>query len=84
MALSDNLLKILVCPESHQALKPAQSEVLERLNRLIDEGRLFDRSGSPVKQHLDDGLVREDGALLYVVRNNIPIMMSDAAIPLQQ
>ncbi len=84
MALSDSLLRILVCPESHQSLKPAQNELLSRLNRMIDEGRLLDRSGSPVKHHLDDGLVREDGAVLYIVRNNVPIMLSEAAIPLQQ
>ncbi len=84
MAFSDSLLKILVCPESHQPLKLARTDVLARLNQMVDEGRLRDRSGTPVKQHLEGGLVREDGTILYVVRNDIPIMLTDAAIPLQQ
>ena len=35
-----------------------------------------------VASKIDEGLVREDGLLLYPIRDDIPIMLIDEAIPL--
>lgn len=78
-----DLLEVLVCPETQQALHLAEAEVLERLNRAIGEGTVENRAGEPVREPVEEGLVREDGAILYPVREGIPVMLIDEAIPLE-
>jgi uncharacterized protein YbaR (Trm112 family) len=76
------LLKILCCPETRQELRLAASELVESLNRRIAEGTLRNRSGRAVTEKLDGGLLRADGKLLYPIRQDIPVMLVDEAIPL--
>ena len=76
------LLKILCCPETHQSLKIAEPAMLESINQKIAAGQVTNRSGKPVTEKCDGGLVRNDGKLLYPIRNNIPIMLINEAIPL--
>jgi len=76
------LLEILVCPETHQPVKPAEPVQVEELNRKIGEGGLRNRAGQIIQAPLDGGLIRSDGKFLYPVRQDIPIMLIDEAIPL--
>jgi uncharacterized protein YbaR (Trm112 family) len=76
------LLKILRCPETHQALTPASDEVVQSLNRAITERRLQNRAGQPVTDKIDGGLVREDRKYLYPIRGTIPVLLIDEALPL--
>jgi uncharacterized protein YbaR (Trm112 family) len=76
------LLKILCCPETHQPLKTAEPAMLQAINQKIAAGQVISRDGKPVTEKCDGGLVREDGKLLYPIRNNIPIMLINEAIPL--
>jgi len=76
------LLKILCCPETHQPVTPADAALVARLNQQIASGQLRLRNGQPVKESIDGGLVRSDGKYLYAVRQDIPIMLIDEAIPL--
>lgn len=76
------LLDILVCPQSKQPVRPAGADVLARLNAAIEAGAVSNQGGQPVTATLVEALVREDGALLYPVRDDIPIMLIDEAIPL--
>lgn len=78
--LDPELLEILVCPETRGPVRPANEELVARINRAIEEGTLTNRGGEPVTEKLDGGLVREDGELLYPVRDDIPIMLIDEAI----
>ncbi len=80
--VDQSLLEILVCPETRQALRTADAELLERLNASIREGSVKTRGGEPVTEALGEGLVREDGLVLYPVRDDIPIMLIDESIPL--
>jgi uncharacterized protein len=82
--IRNELLEILVCPENHTRLHRADADLLRRANEAVAAGRLRSRSGARVEDRLDDGLVREDGALLYAVRDGIPVMLVDEAIPLDQ
>jgi uncharacterized protein YbaR (Trm112 family) len=77
------LLKILCCPETHQGLRMAEAELVDKLNRQAASGALKNRTGQPVKEKLDGGLVRADGKCLYPIRHNIPVMLVDEAIPLE-
>ena len=76
------LLKILCCPETHQELRVAEPVLLEKLNQQITAGRLKNRAGQPVREKLDGGLLRADGKFLYPIRQHIPVMLVDEAIPL--
>jgi uncharacterized protein YbaR (Trm112 family) len=76
------LLKVLCCPETRQAVAPAPAAVLEKLNLQVDAGSLHRRDGGQVSSHIEAGLIRADGKVLYPVRNGIPIMLAGEGIPL--
>ncbi len=82
MAISKDLLDILACPETKQPLTLAEPPLLARLNARIQQGQLTNRRGLTVAEPLDGGLVRQDGQYLYPIREDIPIMLIDEAIPL--
>jgi len=82
MSVSPELLEILVCPETRQPLSRAEAPLLERLNKEIEAKRLRNRGGDPVSQPIGEGLVREDGKVLYVVDDGIPVMLVDESIEL--
>lgn len=82
--IDQTLLDILVCPETKQPLRVADKEVLDGLNASIGAGSVTNRGGEPVTVGLDEALVREDGTLLYPIRDDIPIMLIDESIPLPQ
>lgn len=79
--IDPELLKIMCCPETHQAIALADTPMIEALNHQIAAGQLKNRAGLAVKEKLDGGLLREDRKFLYPVRQNIPVMLIDEAIP---
>jgi len=81
--VDQELLDILVCPETKQPVRLADAEVLARLNTAIAHGSVKNRGGQPVTEEVREGLLREDGLFLYPVRDDIPIMLIDEAIPLK-
>jgi len=82
--IDKELLKILVCPDSRRPLRLADDRLLGRLNDAIAAGRVSNRGGQPVRQPLAAGLVREDGGVVYPVIDEIPVLLVDEAIPLDQ
>ena len=78
--IDQQLLSILVCPETHQPVRRADAGLLASVNEAIESGVLVNRAGSPVSSLLEDALVREDGRVLYPVREDIPIMLIDECI----
>jgi uncharacterized protein YbaR (Trm112 family) len=76
------LLEILVCPETKQPVRLADAAVVDRINVAIARGGVTNRGGEAVTEAISGGLVREDGKLLYPIRDDIPIMLIDEAIPL--
>ena len=81
--VSPELLEILVCPETKQTLKVADQETLARVNQAVDSGSLTNQGGDRVKDRIEEGLVREDGMVLYPVKDDIPVMLLDEAIRLE-
>ena len=82
--VSKDLLDLLVCPDTMQPVRLAGEEVLARLNERIRSGDVRTQGGAEVKDPLDSGLIREDGQVLYPIRDDIPIMLVDEAIPLEK
>jgi len=78
------LLDILVCPENKTPVTLADDDLVTKINAAIGAGTLKYRNGEVVTTKLDAGLVREDGAYLYAIRDDIPVMLIDEAIALDQ
>ena len=77
-----DLLDILVCPDDLTPVRLATAAELTALNARIAAGQVKNRGGQPVATAVKEGLVRADGKYLYVVDDDIPVMLIDEAVPL--
>jgi len=82
MPVNPELLEILVCPETKQPLKLADAALLASLNERVHSGTLRNRGGDKVAKDIAEGLLREDGRVLYVVDDDIPVMLIEESIEL--
>jgi uncharacterized protein len=82
--INPELLKLLVCPENKTALHEADAALLAKVNAAVAAGTLKNRADEVVKDPAEGGLIREDGTMMYIVRDDIPVMLIDEAIPLEQ
>ena len=80
--IDEKLLEILVCPETKESVQLADKKLVDGINQAISKGVLKSRNGEPVSEEIDGGLVRKDGKFLYPIRDEIPIMLIEEAIPL--
>ncbi|MBX7145203.1 MAG: hypothetical protein K1X79_12180 [Oligoflexia bacterium] len=80
MQLDEDLLKILVCPDSKLPVQLATQAMLQDLNTRIAKGELRTKTGVTVTEKLEAGLLRSDGKILYPVREGIPVMLVDEGI----
>ena len=82
-AIDQDLLAILCCPETKQEVSLMDSQSVERLNTEIEKGELRNKAGQPVKEKLDGGLIRQDQKVVYPIRDQIPIMLIEEGIVLE-
>jgi len=80
--IDKDLLSILACPETHQPLAEAEAPVLEQVNRKIEAGQCANKGGKKVEEPLAAGLVREDGRVIYPIKQDIPVLLIDEGIEL--
>lgn len=82
--IDKELLSILCCPETKQDIEYVDGAVIDRINGKIRQGSLKNRGGEDIREPIDAGLVREDRIYLYPIRQDIPIMLIDEAIPFEE
>lgn len=82
--VDQELLSILVCPENKTPVHLVEQALVDQINSVIAAGSLKTRSGDVIDTAIDGGLLREDGAYLYVIREDIPVMLIDESIPMDQ
>ncbi len=81
--VSKELLNILCCPETKQEVTLVEGAVIDKINAQIKEGSVKNRAGETLKEAIDSGLLREDRKFIYPIRQDIPIMLIDEAIPFE-
>ena len=79
-----DLLAILCCPETKLDVTLADEALINRVNDAVSRGLLKNKAQKPVTELLDGGLVRSDRKILYPIREDIPVMLIEEGIPLEQ
>jgi uncharacterized protein YbaR (Trm112 family) len=80
--IAPELLEVLCCPADRSAVRLATAAELEALNARIASGAK-NNAGAPVTEKLEAAIIRVDGTFAYPVREEIPVMLIDEAIPLK-
>lgn len=81
--IDKELLNILACPETQQDLAMADEATVAKINAAVKQGKLVNRAGAKVAEAIDEGLIREDGEVLYPVRGQIPVLLVEEGILLK-
>ena len=83
MPIDQEFCDRLVCPETKEPVSLAEADLITRLNAQIQSGQLKNHSGQTIDQPIDGGILRQDGKVLYPIRDDIPVMLISERIPIE-
>lgn len=78
--IDQDFLAMLVCPATRQPLRQATAAELARLQEAITKGGLKNRGGAVVAVPWAGALATADGAWLYPIQDDIPILLTSEAV----
>lgn len=81
--ISPALVEMLICPATKQKVFLAEESFIRTINQKIEEGNLQNLGKQPVETPMEAGLIREDQAVLYPIRNGIPMMLAEESISIE-
>jgi len=80
MPVDGKLLEILCCPVSKTPLIILSQEKLGKLNSAIEAGDALFIDGKKITDPIQEGLITEDGKVIYAVQDNIPVLLEEQGI----
>lgn len=84
LSMDEDILAILCCPATKQSVSVADESLVLKVNDAVARGMLMNAGQKLVSEKVEGGLLRADGKILYPIRENIPVMLIDEGIPLDQ
>jgi len=78
------LLEIVCCPVSRSPPDRLSERELAALNQAIAARRIKNRDDAIVEEPLEQALVTRSAKLVYPIRDGVPILLEDQAMPLAQ
>jgi uncharacterized protein YbaR (Trm112 family) len=84
MIISEEILSILVCPESKNPLELASDSVTQSLNKLILNSSVVNKEGRMVNAECESFLITKDGVTAYPIRDGIPVLLIEEGITIDK
>jgi len=84
MAIDNELLEILCCPETHVDLKILEADRVATVNKKITAGDVKFKDGREVDKELQEALITVDEKIIYRVDDEIPVMLIEMGIETMQ
>lgn len=82
--MNEKILKLICCPSSKKQLKILDDENLTNLNHAISAGLIKNNQGKILKDEIEQALITEDYKLAYIVRDDIPVLLENESIKMNQ
>jgi uncharacterized protein YbaR (Trm112 family) len=82
--MDKKLLTILHCPITHKGLGLANETTLKAVNDAIAAGGVANQEGQTLTEPLHEGLLTDDGKVLYPIVDGIPVLLSGESINMEQ
>lgn len=84
MPIQEDLLEILVCPETKVPVEMMPDEMLAGLNAQIEKGAIQNVEGKTLEEPIKEALVTTDGKTAYRIDDNVPVMLIGEGIAMGQ
>tara|TARA_B100000212_G_scaffold159785_1_gene120094 strand:- start:194 stop:463 length:270 start_codon:yes stop_codon:yes gene_type:complete len=82
--MNEKILKLICCPSSKKQLKILNEESLANLNQAISAGLIKNNQGKILKDEIEQALITVDYELAYIVRDDIPVLLENESIKMNQ
>jgi uncharacterized protein YbaR (Trm112 family) len=84
LPIQNDLLEILVDPVTKTPVQLLTQEQLTAINAGVVAKNIKNVEGKTVEEPLQEGLITTDSKTIFRIDNDIPIMLSEQAIPAEQ